>query len=399
MFLKNLPKFYLFEALMSMHFIGGVLVVFYTDWGGITFTDIMVLQSAFVFFAFLLEVPTGALADLMGRKWSLAAGALCNSVAALIYTIHPSFWIFLLGEFFWAMAMALVSGADEALVYDSLKAEGKTQESARVLSRGETFNKAALLISAPLGSIIAAKWGLRMTMVLISIPTFLAFLTALTFHEPPYRNHADHPKTFSEYLRTMRRGVLAVWQTKVVRALAFDRIMVHTFCFYIIWLYQLVLQRLDAPVPYFGTVQALLLGAQILFLANLRRIETWLPSRRSFLTVTTLIPALSFFVLGGMFHAHIAWAFTLPFIAMIAAFGMGRRSYLQAKINVHFSSTERATMISALAMAGNLVRALTNPLVGWGADHSLATTLIILGATLCGILLLSRKWLSEDSLQ
>ena len=56
---SNLPKIYAFKFLMGLHFFGGVLIPFFTDWGGINYFRVMVLQSFFVFSVFLLEVPTG----------------------------------------------------------------------------------------------------------------------------------------------------------------------------------------------------------------------------------------------------------------------------------------------------------------------------------------------------
>ena len=62
----NIWKMYLFEFLTSLHFISAVLIPFFADWGGISFTQIMILQSWFVFVTFVAEVPTGVVADYLG---------------------------------------------------------------------------------------------------------------------------------------------------------------------------------------------------------------------------------------------------------------------------------------------------------------------------------------------
>ena len=121
---KNIRKIYTFHFLVSLHFIGGVLIPFFSDWGGISFTQIMLLQSWYAFWIFALEIPTGAIADHFGRKTSLVLGALSTILAVLVFSTFPAFAFFLLGEFLWALGDALMSGADEALVYDSLKNVG-----------------------------------------------------------------------------------------------------------------------------------------------------------------------------------------------------------------------------------------------------------------------------------
>ncbi len=117
----NIRKMYLFKFFIFLHFIGGVLVPFFLTWGKISFTQIMILQSVFMISMFLLEIPTGAIADYLGRKTSLIIGAIINIIAVFVYTSYPNFYVFLVGEFLWAMTWALLSGADQALVYDSLK--------------------------------------------------------------------------------------------------------------------------------------------------------------------------------------------------------------------------------------------------------------------------------------
>ena len=175
MYQANIWKLYLFQFFMSLHFMGGVLVPFYLDWGGISFTQIMILQSVFVFSIFLLEIPTGAVADFFGRKTSIVLGALITAISAFVYTSYPSFYVFLVGEFMWALGFALLSGAHEALVYDSLKKIKKENTSKKIFGKMQSLSLIGLMISAPIGSIIAVKFGLRYAFMAIGIPMFISF--------------------------------------------------------------------------------------------------------------------------------------------------------------------------------------------------------------------------------
>ena len=143
---SNIWKIYIFKFLSSLFFISPVLVPFFTNWGGLSFFQIMILQSWFMLWSFILEIPTGAIADRIGRRNTLIIGAFFGIVWVLVYSSYPSFYVFLLGEFFAAVAVALVSGAEEAFVYDSLKKTGRENQSKyrqpdcrRIWSQGATF--------------------------------------------------------------------------------------------------------------------------------------------------------------------------------------------------------------------------------------------------------------------
>src|SRR3989344_2366776 len=114
-YLKNsLWKFYTADFLTSLVFSVAVLVPFYTEWGHLTLAQVQITQAWFMFWAFIMEVPTGVVADYFGRKYSVALGAILIAIASVIYGSIPNFGVFLLCEFLSAIAYALVSGANDA---------------------------------------------------------------------------------------------------------------------------------------------------------------------------------------------------------------------------------------------------------------------------------------------
>ena len=163
-------RYYAFVFLWNLHFFSAVLVPFFTDWGGISQVQIKILQSWFMFWIFVLEIPTGAVADYLGRKYSLALGALAVSFAALVYGSIPKFEIFLLAEFLFAMSAALMSGADKALLYDALKESDKEEESKNIFGKSHSIQLVSMLAAAPIGSLIASKFDLNYPMLFFAIP-------------------------------------------------------------------------------------------------------------------------------------------------------------------------------------------------------------------------------------
>lgn len=377
----NIWKMYIFKFLLGLHFIAGVLVPFYLEWGKIGFADIMILQSFFVFSTFLLEVPTGAVADYLGRKTSLACAAVATSVGALVYSSVPHFFIFLLGEFMWAVGYALLSGADEALVYDSLKMMKSESESKRIFGRFTSFQLAALIVGAPLGSIIAATVGLRYTMMFMAVPLFSAFFVAVTFKEP--ESEKNHEK---RYLETLMEGVKYFKSHKQLKILAFDRISIHTLVFFIIWTYQPLLSQLGVPIVYFGFIHAAMMGSEIVFMNNFETLEKAFGSKKRYLLWSALIAGGGFVLLGINRYIPV----TLVLLLLVAGVGVSRYVLFKSYMNKYIESDIRATVISTILMIDQVVRAILYPLIGLLVEWSLTHTIMIIGAAIIICALLSR---------
>jgi len=379
---SNIPKIYAYKFLVSLHFFGGVLVPFFTDWGGIRYFQVMILQSFFVLSVFLFEVPTGAVADYVGRKVSLILAALLNTIAVWVYASRPDFAVFLCGEFLWALGFALMSGADEALVYDSLKQLNEESRSKVVFGRFRSFELSALMVAAPIGSAIAAYIGLRYTMLFMSAPLFLAVLLALTFEEPA----TVEKKETQRYLATLMAGVRYCRQHRILRILAFDGISVGSLAFLIIWIYQPLLKELQVPLVYFGLVHAGLAGVQIPFMNQFPRLERAFGSKKGYLLWSALIAGGAFVLLGINPYSLVA----VFLLLVIAGFGLSRAVLFQNYMNKHIESSFRATVISTVSMIRTLAMGLLYPLAGLLVEWSLTGTLIIIGAAIILCALLSK---------
>ena len=101
-----------------------VWIVFLTLERGFSLTQVTTAEGIFLVGVLVLEVPTGAVADRYGRSRSMALGAVVLGLAVLIFAFTTSFAILLVSFLLWSVATALMSGADSALLFDTLKAAG-----------------------------------------------------------------------------------------------------------------------------------------------------------------------------------------------------------------------------------------------------------------------------------
>lgn len=370
-FKANIWKFYLFKFFISLYFLDGVLIPFFTDWGGINFTQIMFLQSWFMIWIFLLEVPTGAVADYLGRKHSIIMAAIVWVIAALVYGSMPNLYIFMLAEFLWAMAIALLSGADEAFVYDTLKKIGKSKKSKKIFGRIHSFHLAGFMVAAPIGSIMGAYFGLRTPVLLMAIPFTLAVIVSLTLKEPKTTKKIESKR----YINILKEGVKFFYKNKILKILALDFIFINAVAYFMLWFYQPMLKQAGVGIVYFGIIHSVAVGAEIVVMNSYEKFEKLLGSKKRLIFFSAAITGLAF-VLGGLTRA-----IPLVILALILgiAFGLSRKPLFISYMNKYIPSHNRATVLSSISMLRRFVHVVINPLVGLLVDWSLNYTLIILG--------------------
>ncbi|MBU3896397.1 MAG: MFS transporter [Nanoarchaeota archaeon] len=367
----NIWKMYIFKFMSSFHLIGAVMVPFFTEWGNISFSQIMILQSWFMLWMFILEIPTGTVADFIGRKQSLVLGAMVTAIAALVYISSPNFYIFLLAEFLWAVGGALVSGADEAFTYDTLKKLGKTSISKKIFGRIDSLHLTGIMIAAPIGSVVAANFGLTAPMMLTAVPISIAALIGLTFKEPKVTRKIESKR----YLLILKEGMKYFYKSKVLKILALDMIVIATISYYMIWLYQPMLKGAGVDIMYFGIVHSAFVASQILIMNYNIKLEKLLGSKRRLIFLSALITGIMFIV-GGLTNML---PLVLLSIIVGGGFGLSRKPLFASYINKHIPSSKRATVLSTIYMLRQFAIAVVNPIVGLAVEWSLGNTLIILG--------------------
>jgi MFS family permease len=218
----NILKLYLFNFMMGFHMISGVLLPFFLTWGKLTFVEIMILQSFFTLMIVILEIPCGAVADHISRKFSLSIGALSTALAAIVYGSFSNIFIFMIGETLFALGHSLISGTDQAFLYDSLNKLGKREQISKFAARNRSFNLLGITLSAPLGSLIGSNLTLNMVMILMFIPFSIAVVISISLKEPLAKNRKLESETYFHVIKT---GLKKLRNNSGLRILAFDLIM------------------------------------------------------------------------------------------------------------------------------------------------------------------------------
>ena len=348
---SNLWKMYLLKFFSGLHFTAGIIVPFFMQWGGLSFSEVLILQALFVFALFVFEIPTGALADYFGRKHTILIAGFFGCLGALMYTIKPSFWYFLLGETLWALAVALLSGADQALLYDSLKQIKKEHESKKVLSYYECSFLFGILVAAPIGSLLGASVGYPWTFYLTGLGFLAATATGFFLKEPPHKRHGQT----CHYWTVLKNGMQYFHHHKILRILAFDGISISAFAFLIFWMAQLKLMELNFDIAYLGFVHMSWLVFEISIATNFAFFENLVGSKRRYLFLSAIIPGLGFIALAFTKTILVA----IPILIVMGTFAFTRPFLFNHYMQKYIESHHRATVMSTI----NMVRALARGVV------------------------------------
>ena len=121
---RNLRLLYAYWFLREFQLWIPVWIVFLTIDQGFSLTAVTAAEGLFLVGVVALEVPTGAVADKWGRSRSMALGAFFLGISVLIFAFTTSFAILLASFMLWSVAHTLMSGADMALLFDTLKLSG-----------------------------------------------------------------------------------------------------------------------------------------------------------------------------------------------------------------------------------------------------------------------------------
>ena len=379
---RNLQRFVIFRLFYSARFYYPVLTILFLDYG-LTLEQFGILNLVWALTIVLAEVPSGALADIMGRKRLLVVAALlmCIEMALLVLVPIGSsailFPVFLANRICSGLSEAAASGADEALAYDSLKALGREDEwgqllekTTRVVSIGffltmiiGAFAYDAQVVNASIG-VLNSSWQLsettviRLPIVLTLLTSIVVLVTALRFYDFDGAERAaakDQPHTQSEELSAVRESFTQIMRAArwtaghrfvllvILAALALDSVARQ-----FVVLASEYYRNIDLPISWYGFIGA---AMSLLGILNVK-IARILVSRFSPLENFVYLSLLLVFSLCGIMLA-------LPRYGVVFAIGaftiLGMVQFQASYyINKAVDSKLRATVLSFKGLAINL---------------------------------------------
>jgi MFS family permease len=326
---------------------------------GLSLSQVLIGESLFALTILVFDVPTSIFSDLFSRKSSFIFSEICAFFAVSTFAFARSFTDILFSQFFAGCCVAVLSGTNSAMLFDTLKALGREGEHPKYFGRITAVSLVAIALGGVLSGFIGA-WNLRVAVSLcMLIPlyklTVMSFLT-----EPPHEPHPHARAPFAHAWTTLRW----FFRDPILPILTIGSIVVSLAWKMTLQTYNPFMESVGIPIWAFGIFTAAfnLTGAAVSHYAHdIRRrlgglgsLVLILGGITAMFTLMTLPPVLIACVLPG-----IIWIIS-PFRTVFFADEMNRRT----------TSDKRATTLSMASFGAQFLQVLALPFLGFVADAS-----------------------------
>ena len=366
---RNIPLFVAFRLLFNARFYYPVFAMVQLDYG-LTMSQFALLNTIWAGSIVLLEVPSGAIADRIGRKRMVVLASFLMVVEIGLVAFVPLgnstlvFWVWALNRVISGAAEAAASGADEALAYDSLPKEEAEQRWPGILARLMVLTSfsfvAAMLIGSAVYDVelvnrILAVFGLAEPLprdLVIRFPFFLTLLSAfgavgvaVSMREPPQETACGGECSVWSNVFAAGRWIL---HTPMVFALIAAALVHDSVVRLFLTMSSEYYRLIEIPVAAFGVVGAAFAALGVFA----PRLAQFLMARNR-LVVNYLV--VSFLTLTGLLLLAMAWPRYGVGVIVLFAFSFGLLNFFTSHyLNAAVDSKHRATVLSFKGLALNL---------------------------------------------
>lgn len=370
--LGNVRSFTLFRMFFSARFYYPVYALLFLDYG-LTLEQFGILNAIWAVTIVLAEVPSGALADTIGRRKLLIATGIFMVLEMVVLLAAPVgggkllFSLFLINRLISGLAEAAASGADEALTYDSLRAAGLEDRWGHVLERVQRDTSLAFFFAMTIGAAVYDPWmvnaflellgsGLRVERVqLVKMPILLTFFSGIAVLVMALRMREEKLPQGHSIGKMLKEGTYKtlsagrwIWCTPLPMGIVLAAMVIDSVVRQFLTLASEYWDTIQLPIASFGLIGSgmALMG---LFVPKIARImaERNSPLRNFLYTCFT--------VLIGLFGLGLAIPFwgIVPAIFLYASMQL-TGFFVSRYLNEVAASEERATVLSFRGLSTNV---------------------------------------------
>ncbi len=365
---SNIKKLYLIKVAKWFMLTMPILFIFYSDLG-LSELEMFQLKAFYSISIVIFEIPSGYVADVIGRKKTLIFGSILGTLGFAIYSFFSGYWAFMAAEIILGLGQSFISGADSAMLYDSLKADNRANDYVKYEGRNFSVGNFSEAIAGFAGGALA-EISLRLPFYFQTGIAFIAVPAAFLLLEPPVAGKRKNTG-FRDILRIVH---YAVFKNSSLRWNLLYSSIIGSATLTMAWIYPLYLKNLDFSEIEVGTTSTflnLIVGMTTLFAY---RIERRLRPKAT-VWFTTLFITGGFIAVG---FTHSAFA-----LAILALFYFSRgiaTPVLKDYINRITTSDMRATVLSIRSLIIRTLFSVIGPLFGYMTDKlSLNEAFIIIG--------------------
>lgn len=368
----NIYYLYLIKLSKWLMLIMPIVVLFYSE-NDLGIYHIYLLQAGYSLAVAILEIPSGYMADIIGRRASLIIGSVLGTLGFVVLSFSHSFQGFLLAEIILGLGGSCISGSDSALLYDSLAEEGRQHYYLRYEGRITALGNLAETVAAVGGGLLAAWLSYRAVYGAQAIVASIAIPASLLIIEPEREQLSARP-SFSQILEISLHALFV--DKKLGSALLLSSVSgTATLC--MAWTAQVYFVSAGFDESQITPLWVLLNLTVAVISAYAAVIISRLRLRRAMLIIIFCLP-LGYILLGALP--------VIPALCVLFVFYMIRgyaTPMLRDMINQNCRSSVRATVLSIRSLLVRIGFAAAGPFIGWVTQRSsLSAALVVFGLIL-----------------
>lgn len=375
---KNLYKLYLSEFLFGLYFVIPIQALFYAA-QGLSFAQIMWLESILLAGIMLCEIPTGIFGDRIGRKWSIACGAFMLIISWIPWFMADhNFYLYALSFFITGIGLAFYSGAEEAIIFDDLKTRGEEGKMQKYYGYYVGARKVGFIVSSIVGGLLAVRgdMGTFLFLFKLSVLSEIASLIVILFLKEPKKSKegTDRERAQERPFALFKNGLKLLKNNPKLQRIALLSIFSTPFMVVMTYAFQPYFQSSDVPMAWFGIALAVASAISLASTLFAQKVESWFGVERGMLIVT-LVPAILWILMGILFSPVLA----VVLFILYEGFSNFRDPIFTDYQNRHIESYNRATVLSTISLLGSFFYIIMRPVFGYLIDINLSLGFIAIG--------------------
>ncbi len=387
-------KFCSYGFLKNLRFFDPFLFLFFLD-KGLSFFEIGLLISFREVMVYVMEIPAGIIADVLGRRKVMIFAFISYIISFSVFFFANAFWLFMLSFIFYGFGDAFRQGTHKSMIIDYLRLKGWKDQKTAYYGHTRSWSQIGSAVSSLIAAVIVVFTGDYQSVFIFStIPYFLNLIMMTTYPKELDGEIVRHKGSdLKENFRQVIRDLIATFKNpavlKTVGNLSFYTGFYKAIKDYL----QPLLETIAVSMPLFLMLQekqrsAILIGIIFFFI----HLTTAFASRSAgrfakmfkHVAAPLNITLLSGFLLGliaGICYSYDWFIAAAALFVIVYAVENLRKpigiSYLTDKID----PTVLSSSLSFQSLAETLIAACIAPVIGWMADrYSIGWGLIAVSA-------------------
>ncbi len=383
--MKQIYKIYLTEFLKTQRYFLPVIILFF-QFHHLSYTQIFIIYAVRSLLIFLLEIPSGVIADKLGKKTTLIFARASLLPAFVIFALADNFWMFLAAAVIEAFNRAFKSGTHKAYIYDFLRQDSFSETLSIVYGKGKFWARMGEATAALAGGVIAARFGYPAVFWFALVPALLNVINAVTYRDIEDQDIEEKKQASSLGLKTYINHIMAAMD-EIKRNRVAQRLIINSAIFVgslsaAVKFLQPYMDQADVPLAWFGVVY---MGIMVLTAYGSRyayRLERRF-KRANIANFTGWAAVVPLIILGTGFNALSG----IILFVFLYIFKHARRPAMITQLNENISSGRRVTILSADSLFRSLFQLTFLPVVGLLSDNISIYAAILM---ISGILILNQ---------